>query len=95
MQLKRDSAGAPRFIEVNPRMGGGTIFAALAGVNMALLSVTLAAGCPLPPLKFSEITVVRYFEELVLIGEDRRPRRAAAAKAGARSTAHGRRTIGS
>jgi carbamoyl-phosphate synthase large subunit len=91
MQLKRDRDGAPRFIEVNPRMGGGTIFAALAGVNMAALSLALAAGRPLPPLRFSEITVVRYFEELVLIGEDRRPRRASGARAGVRTAAHGRR----
>ena len=94
MQLKRDRDGAPRFIEVNPRMGGGTIFAALAGVNMAALSLALAAGRPLPPLRFSEITVVRYFEELVLIGEDRHPRRASIAKARARIGAHGRRDIG-
>ena len=32
----------------------------------------LAARRPLPRLSFSEITVVRYFEELVLIGDDRR-----------------------
>jgi carbamoyl-phosphate synthase large subunit len=91
MQLKRDKDGAPRFIEVNPRMGGGTIFAALAGVNMASLSLALAAGQSLPSLRFSEITVVRYFEELVLLGEDRRRRRASTAKVGARSAAHGRR----
>jgi carbamoyl-phosphate synthase large subunit len=75
MQLRRDTAGAPRFIEVNPRMGGGTMFTALAGVNMPALCLALAGGRPLPPLEFSEITVVRYYEELVLIGEDRRPRR--------------------
>jgi carbamoyl-phosphate synthase large subunit len=92
MQLKRDTAGALRFIEVNPRMGGGTIFTALAGVNMAALSLILAAGRPAPPLDFSEITVVRYFEELVLLGEDRRPRRSAASRAGLRPAPLVRRT---
>lgn len=86
MQLKCDAAGAPRLLEVNPRMGGGTFFAALAGVNMAALCLDAAVRRPLPSLEFSEITVVRYFEELVLIGEDRRrnrrPRRVSTASAG-------------
>ena len=75
MQLKCDAAGTPHLLEVNPRMGGGTYFAALAGVNMAELCLRLAARAPLPSLSFSEITVARYFEELVLIGDDRRPPR--------------------
>lgn len=75
MQLKCDATGAARFLEVNPRMGGGTYFAALAGINMAALCLELAARRPLPRLSFSEITVARYFEELVLMGDDRRPRR--------------------
>lgn len=72
MQLRCDASGAAHFLEVNPRMGGSTYFAALAGVNMAALCLDLAARRPLPALSFSEITVARYFEELVLIGEDRR-----------------------
>jgi carbamoyl-phosphate synthase large subunit len=93
MQLKRDANGALRFIEVNPRMGGGTIFTALAGVNMPALCLILAAGRPVPALDFSEITVVRYFEELVLLGEDRRPRRSAATqRIGVRPAAVARRT---
>lgn len=72
MQLRCDAGGQPRFLEVNPRMGGGAFFSALAGINMAALCLDLAARRPLPRLGFSEITVVRYFEELVLIGEDRR-----------------------
>ena len=66
MQLRRDAHAAPRFTEVNPRMGGGTFFAALAGVNLAACCLDLAAGRPLPPLHFAEITVVRYFEEIVV-----------------------------
>jgi carbamoyl-phosphate synthase large subunit len=72
MQLKCDASGVANLLEVNPRMGGSTYFAALAGVNMAALCLDLAARRPLPALSFSEITVARYFEELVLIGEDRR-----------------------
>jgi carbamoyl-phosphate synthase large subunit len=96
MQLRRDVSGAARFIEVNPRMGGGTFFTALAGVNMAALCLDLAARRPLPALEFSEITVVRYFEEIILMGEDRRtarrPRRAVASRAGAWPAAPTRRT---
>jgi carbamoyl-phosphate synthase large subunit len=91
-----DVSGAARFIEVNPRMGGGTFFTALAGVNMAALCLDLAARRPLPALEFSEITVVRYFEEIILMGEDRRtarrPRRAVASRAGAWPAAPTRRT---
>jgi carbamoyl-phosphate synthase large subunit len=65
MQLKRDVAGRPRFLELNPRMGGGTLFSAFAGVNLAACSVDLAAGRRLPPLRFAEVTIVRYFDELV------------------------------
>jgi carbamoyl-phosphate synthase large subunit len=72
VQLRCDARGEPRLLEVNPRMGGGAFFTALAGINMAALCLDLAARRPLPRLTFSEITVVRYFEEIVLIGEDRR-----------------------
>jgi carbamoyl-phosphate synthase large subunit len=66
MQLRRDASGAPCFMEVNPRMGGGTMFSVLAGVNLPACCLDLAMGRPLPKLTFSEITVVRYYEEIVL-----------------------------
>jgi carbamoyl-phosphate synthase large subunit len=95
MQLKRDRAGTLRFLEVNPRMGGGTLFTALAGVNMAALCLDLAAGRALPPLAFSEIIVARYFEELVLLGEDPRRKRSGGSRLSTRPAPVARRSIGS
>ena len=46
-----------------------------AGVNLAACCLDLAVGRALPALRFSEIAVARYFEEVVLIGQDRRRRR--------------------
>jgi carbamoyl-phosphate synthase large subunit len=69
MQMKRDASGQPRFVEVNPRMGGATIFATLAGVNIAALLVELAQGRPVSVEPFREITVLRYYEEIVLDGQ--------------------------
>lgn len=66
MQMRRAAGGELKFLEVNPRMGGGTIFATLAGINFAQLQVALAAGkiVEIPP--FRDLTVLRYYEELVL-----------------------------
>ena len=69
MQMKRDASDHSRFLEVNPRMGGGTVFTALAGVNVAALTVSLALGesVQIPP--FRDITVLRYYEEVVVEGD--------------------------
>lgn len=66
MQMKRDVEGRMRFLEVNPRMGGATIFATLAGVNIAWLLVELAQGREVEIEPFREITVLRYYDEVVL-----------------------------
>ena len=66
MQLKRDGGGQLRFLEVNPRLGGASIFATLAGVNLPLLLVRLACCEDVRAPEFRPITVVRYFEELVV-----------------------------
>ena len=68
MQMKRDVEGKMRFVEVNPRMGGATIFATLAGVNIAWLLVELAQGRSVEIEPFREITVLRHYEEVVLEG---------------------------
>jgi carbamoyl-phosphate synthase large subunit len=68
MQMKRAANGEVKFLEVNPRMGGGTIFATLAGVNFAQLQVELAAGQSVTIPPFRDITVLRYYEEIVLEG---------------------------
>lgn len=68
MQMKRAVNGEVKFLEVNPRMGGGTIFATLAGINFAQLQVELAAGKKIEIPPFRDITVLRYYEEIVLEG---------------------------
>ncbi len=68
MQMKRDHDGQMKFIEVNPRMGGGTIFSTLAGVNFATLLVDMASGRSVDISPFHELTILRYYEEIVLDG---------------------------
>jgi carbamoyl-phosphate synthase large subunit len=67
-QWKLDDSGKPWLIEINPRMGGGTILATLAGANFpALLLEWLENGkIDIPTVR--EITVLRYHEEVV-VGE--------------------------
>ncbi len=68
MQMRRAADGTVKFLEVNPRMGGGTIFATLAGANFAQLQIELAAGRAVQVPTFRDITVLRYYEEVVLEG---------------------------
>ena len=68
MQMRSAATGEPKFLEVNPRMGGGTIFATLAGINFAQLQLALAAGQTLKIPPFRDLTVLRYYEEVVLEG---------------------------
>ncbi len=68
MQMKLDKDGIPKIIDVNPRMGGGTMFTVLAGANVAeyLLKLLNKEKFKIPKIK--EITVLRYYEEIVLNG---------------------------
>ena len=66
MQLKRDGAGALKFLEVNSRIGGGMIFTTLAGVNIPKLLLDLIAGQDIAVPDRKEVTVLRYYEEIVL-----------------------------
>ena len=66
IQMKRSREGALKTVEINPRMGGGTIFAALAGANFPALVLDMASGKEIVKPSFSEITVIRYFEEIVM-----------------------------
>ena len=68
MQMRHTASGEPKFLEVNPRMGGATIFSALAGVNLAQLQVDLAAGGSIEIPPFRDLTVVRYYEEVAIEG---------------------------
>lgn len=66
MQLKRDAEGTPRLVEVNPRLGGGTVIATHAGVNLPALTLRLAAGENVSPPEPTEIVVSRFWDELVV-----------------------------
>jgi carbamoyl-phosphate synthase large subunit len=69
MQMKEISKEdpTPRLIEINPRMGGGTIFTTLAGANFPSMILELVAGAKkLEMPTISEITVARYFEEIII-----------------------------
>jgi carbamoyl-phosphate synthase large subunit len=66
MQLKRDETGRPKFTEVNPRIGGGSMFTTLAGVNIPMLLLDVIAGTAIAPPPPREIVVLRYYEEVVV-----------------------------
>jgi carbamoyl-phosphate synthase large subunit len=65
IQMKESAEGKLKLVEINPRMGGGTIFSALAGANIPAMIVAMVEGKKVTPPKISEITVLRYFEEIV------------------------------
>lgn len=67
IQMKESKDGQLRMIEVNPRLGGGTIFTTLAGVNFPSILLDMVEGDKeiiIPKAK--EITVVRYYEEIIV-----------------------------
>ncbi|HEV8439993.1 MAG TPA: ATP-grasp domain-containing protein [Methylomirabilota bacterium] len=71
MQLKRDEQGRLKFLEINPRIGGGSIFSTLAGVNIPKLLLDIIDGMELAPRVPKEILVLRYYEEVVLDARSR------------------------
>ncbi len=68
LQMKEDVNGKLKLLEINPRMGGGTIMATLAGVNIPKLILDLYNNVSLDKsdLNYEEITVLRYYEEIVI-----------------------------
>lgn len=66
IQLKGDSDGKLKFIEINPRLGGGTYFTTLAGVNFIDAILKLNQGNRVTLEEPNEIKVVRYFEEIIV-----------------------------
>ena len=66
IQMKEAEDGEPQLVEVNARLGGGTIFTTLAGANIPALILDLVNGKKISIPKISEITVIRYFEEIVV-----------------------------
>lgn len=66
IQMKDDENGVPKFIEVNPRFGGGTYFTTLAGVNFVEIIISILENKPIFIPEPNLIKVVRYFKEKVL-----------------------------
>jgi len=66
IQMKGAKDGRLKLVEVNPRMGGGTIFATLAGVNFPALILDMMEEKQIIKPSFSEITIIRYFEEIIV-----------------------------
>jgi carbamoyl-phosphate synthase large subunit len=66
IQIKESDDGEPQLVEVNARLGGGTIFTTLAGANIPAMILDLVNGRKISAPTISEITVIRYFEEIVV-----------------------------
>lgn len=66
IQMKESKEGILKIVEVNPRLGGGTFFTTLAGANFPAMILDMVNGKKLKIPKISEITIVRYFEEIVV-----------------------------
>tara|TARA_R110002020_G_scaffold429642_1_gene639277 strand:- start:577 stop:1452 length:876 start_codon:yes stop_codon:yes gene_type:complete len=66
IQFRENEEGEPVLIECNPRLGGGTYISTLAGVNYADLYFDLHTGVERNHVAPKEITVVRYYDEIVL-----------------------------
>lgn len=66
IQMKESAEGVLKLVEINPRMGGGTIFTALAGINFPKLVMDLVFDKKISIPAFKEVTVLRYFNEIVL-----------------------------
>ena len=69
MQMKCDSGGIPKIMEVNPRMGGGTIMATYAGVNFPELVIKMVNDAKIEIPEINQITMIRYYEEVILNGK--------------------------
>lgn len=66
IQMKESDEGQLKLVEINPRMGGGTIFTAIAGANFPKLIIDMVEGREIAIPRIKEITIVRYFEEIVV-----------------------------
>tara|TARA_Y100001937_G_scaffold66668_1_gene91167 strand:- start:332 stop:1246 length:915 start_codon:yes stop_codon:yes gene_type:complete len=66
IQMKEDDNGKPKFIEVNPRFGGGTFFTTLAGVNFVEIIISILENKKIVINEPKKIKVIRYMEEIVI-----------------------------
>ena len=67
VQVKRDAAGRPALLEVNPRMPGTLGLTIASGVDMPRLALAALRGEPVPAaLGFRDRAMVRYLDERAL-----------------------------
>jgi carbamoyl-phosphate synthase large subunit len=67
VQVKEDTDGRPRLLEVNPRLPGSMPLTVAAGVNMPALALADVLGRPVPDhVEFREIAMVRHWQETFL-----------------------------
>jgi carbamoyl-phosphate synthase large subunit len=74
VQFRRDAAGRPALLEVNPRFPGTMPLTVASGVDMPLMALDSLRGRPLPTrADFRDVAMVRYLEErFVELGEVQR-----------------------
>ena len=64
VQLKRDGAGVPKLLEINPRFPGTMPLTIAAGVDMPTLALGELVGAPITvPSRFEEVAIVRTWQE--------------------------------
>jgi carbamoyl-phosphate synthase large subunit len=73
VQFRRDAAGRPALLEVNPRVPGTLPLTVASGVDMPRMALDSLRGRPLPDhAGFREVAMVRYLDErFVELGEVR------------------------
>ncbi len=72
VQVKEDAEGEPALLEVNPRFPGTMPLTIAAGVDMPRLAIGEALGTPIPdgPLEFTDLAMVRFFQERFFAFDD-------------------------
>jgi len=72
VQVKEDAGGEPALLEVNPRFPGTMPLTIASGVDMPRLAIGEALGTPIPdgPLEFTDLAMVRFFQERFFAFDD-------------------------
>ena len=66
LQMKEDVIGKLKFVEINPRFGGGTYFSTLAGVNFMEIILDLFNNKTVKVNSPKLIKIMRYYNEVVV-----------------------------
>ncbi|MHA1252757.1 MAG: ATP-grasp domain-containing protein [Candidatus Helarchaeota archaeon] len=66
IQIKLDKNNNPKIIEINPRIGGASIFSTYANFNIPLLTIKLTQNIKISIPKIHECTILRYYENLII-----------------------------